>query len=51
LLRYVDGDYGDPATFQRLRAELGGAERPIHYLAIPPTVNASSSPKKAITYN
>jgi glucose-6-phosphate 1-dehydrogenase len=38
LLRYVDGDYGDPATFQRLRAELGGAQRPIHYLAIPPSL-------------
>ena len=24
LLRYVDGDYGDPATFAALRGELGG---------------------------
>src|SRR5579862_8944463 len=37
-LHYVDGDYGDPATFQHLRAELGGAHRPIHYLAIPPSL-------------
>jgi len=37
-LRYVDGDYGDPATFQRLRRELGGAEHPTHYLAIPPSL-------------
>jgi glucose-6-phosphate 1-dehydrogenase len=37
LLRYVDGDYRDPATFERLRRQLGGAERPLHYLAIPPT--------------
>jgi len=36
LLRYVDGDYQDPATFEALRKELEGAERPAHYLAIPP---------------
>ena len=36
LLRYVDGDYQDPSTFQALRKELGGASRPAHYLAIPP---------------
>jgi glucose-6-phosphate 1-dehydrogenase len=38
LLRYVDGDYGDPATFQALRKELGTAQRPAHYLAIPPVL-------------
>jgi len=37
LLRYVDGDYGDAATFQTLRRELGSAQRPAHYLAIPPS--------------
>jgi glucose-6-phosphate 1-dehydrogenase len=37
-LRYVDGDYADPDTFARLRAELGKAERPVHYLAIPPSM-------------
>ena len=36
LLRYVDGDYNDPATFQAIRKELGSAQRPAHYLAIPP---------------
>jgi glucose-6-phosphate 1-dehydrogenase len=36
LLRYVDGDYADLATFQALRRELGSALRPAHYLAIPP---------------
>src|SRR3989441_3418636 len=41
LLRYVDGDYRDPATFQALREKLGGAERPAHYLAIPPTLFGS----------
>jgi len=36
LLRYVDGDYKDPATFQALRQQLGPSQRPAHYLAIPP---------------
>jgi glucose-6-phosphate 1-dehydrogenase len=36
LLHYVDGDYADPATFQALRQELNGAQRPAFYLAIPP---------------
>ncbi len=36
LLRYVDGDYNDPATFAALRKELGNAAHPAHYLAIPP---------------
>src|SRR6266550_4303679 len=38
LLGYVDGDYEDPATFQSIRKELGSAERPAHYLAIPPAL-------------
>jgi glucose-6-phosphate 1-dehydrogenase len=38
LLRYVDGDYQDPRTFQTLRAELGEAKAPLHYLAIPPAL-------------
>ena len=38
LLRYVDGDYLAPETFTKLRRELGSAERPAHYLAIPPTL-------------
>jgi glucose-6-phosphate 1-dehydrogenase len=37
-LRYVDGDYADPATFERLKAEIPEAKRPTHYLAIPPSV-------------
>jgi glucose-6-phosphate 1-dehydrogenase len=36
LLRYVSGDYRDPATFERLRDALDGSQRPLHYLAIPP---------------
>jgi glucose-6-phosphate 1-dehydrogenase len=38
LLRYVDGDYASATTFERLRAELAGSERPAHYLAIPPSM-------------
>jgi glucose-6-phosphate 1-dehydrogenase len=38
LLNYVDGDYEDPATFQNLRKALGTAQRPAHYLAIPPVL-------------
>lgn len=38
LLRYVSGDYRDKATFERLRTELGSAERPLCYLAIPPSM-------------
>jgi len=38
LLRYVGGDYGDPATFGAIRRELGASERPAHYLAIPPVL-------------
>jgi glucose-6-phosphate 1-dehydrogenase len=39
-LRHVDGDYRDAATFQALRAALGSAQRPCHYLAIPPSLFA-----------
>jgi glucose-6-phosphate 1-dehydrogenase len=38
LLRYVDGDYSDPATFAGVKDALGGAEHPAHYLAIPPSL-------------
>jgi glucose-6-phosphate 1-dehydrogenase len=38
LLRYVDGDYQDSATFQAIRKALGSARRPAHYLAIPPAL-------------
>jgi len=37
-LDYVDGDYADPDTFVRLRAALGAARHPTHYLAIPPSM-------------
>ena len=38
LLHYVDGDYQDAATFQAIRKELGSAQQPAHYLAIPPAL-------------
>lgn len=40
LLRYVDGDYQDAATFAALHRELGSAQRPAHYLAVPPVMFA-----------
>ncbi len=43
LLRYVDGDYRDPQTFTELRETLGNAKRPLHYLAVPPSLFAAVS--------
>jgi len=37
-LQYVNGDYHDPATYERLKHALNGAARPLHYLAIPPSM-------------
>ncbi len=37
-LQYVDGDYTDPETFTKLKQALGKAKRPLHYLAIPPSL-------------
>ena len=37
-LKYVPIDYADPASFRRLKAEIGEAKRPAYYLAIPPSV-------------
>ena len=41
LLRYVDGDYGDPNTFTQLKTLLDGCHAPTHYLAIPPMLFAT----------
>src|SRR5690606_8629536 len=38
LLGYVDGDYNDDSTYVRLKAALGAAQHPLHYLAIPPSM-------------
>jgi glucose-6-phosphate 1-dehydrogenase len=40
LLNYVDGDYNDPQTFQKVKQAVGPAQRPLHYLAIPPALFA-----------
>ena len=37
-LHYVGGDYQDAATFDALRRTLGSVERPLFYLAIPPSL-------------
>jgi Glucose-6-phosphate 1-dehydrogenase len=40
-LQYIDGDYRDPSTYESLRQTLGDAQRPLHYLAIPPSIFAT----------
>ena len=37
-LRYVSGNYKQAATFDALKQALGAAQRPAHYLAIPPAL-------------
>ncbi len=39
-LRYVGGDFGDAATYQRVGKALGGATNPTFYLEIPPSLFA-----------
>jgi glucose-6-phosphate 1-dehydrogenase len=41
LLQYVQGEYGHPTTCEKLRQVLGGAKRPLFYLAIPPSLFAT----------
>ena len=36
LLRYVDGDLGDPATYQAMSDELKQAQKTLFYLEVPP---------------
>jgi glucose-6-phosphate 1-dehydrogenase len=38
LIKYVSGDYKDPATFAAIKQALGNARRPAFYLAIPPSL-------------
>lgn len=40
-LGYVSGDYNDPGTYAAIKRALGGAQRPAHYLAIPPVLFAT----------
>ena len=37
-LRYIDSDYKDPATYEKLCRELAGSTCPVQYLAIPPSL-------------
>ncbi len=36
LLRYVDGDLDDPATYQAMSAAMGDGQRPLYYMEVPP---------------
>jgi glucose-6-phosphate 1-dehydrogenase len=38
LMKYVDGNYTKSETYNSLRQALGNAQRPLNYLAIPPSV-------------
>src|SRR5690348_8170071 len=38
LLHYVSGNYNEESTYTKLREALGGAKRPLYYLAIPPSL-------------
>jgi len=40
-LSYVQGDYADAATFERVKEALGDAESPVFYLEIPPSLFAT----------
>ena len=53
-LQYIDGDYRDQSTYERLRQTLGDAQRPLHYLAIPPSmfaIVAEGLAKSGCAYN
>src|ERR1700712_1998101 len=41
MMRYADGDYTDPKTYDNVKKALGLAKRPIHYMAIPPSMFGS----------
>ena len=41
LLTYVQGDYTEDATFERLKKKLSGAKHPVFYLEVPPTLFAT----------
>src|SRR4030095_2225822 len=38
MMQYIDSDYQDPKTYELLKQKLDGAERPLHYLAVPPSM-------------
>jgi glucose-6-phosphate 1-dehydrogenase len=40
-LSYIQGDYADSATFERVAKAIGDAERPVFYLEVPPSLFAT----------
>ena len=40
-LSYVQGDFGDDATYARVAAAIGGASTPVFYLEVPPSLFAT----------
>ena len=38
LLRYVDGDLGDDATYKAMSDEIGAGEHVLYYLEVPPVL-------------
>jgi glucose-6-phosphate 1-dehydrogenase len=38
LLRYVDGDLDDPATYSAMSAAMGDSRHPLYYLEVPPSL-------------
>jgi glucose-6-phosphate 1-dehydrogenase len=41
LMRYAPGTYDDPRTYDEITAAVKGCSRPVHYLAIPPSLFAT----------
>jgi glucose-6-phosphate 1-dehydrogenase len=37
-ISYVQGDYADPATFERVASAVGKAKQPVFYLEVPPSL-------------
>jgi len=46
-LSYVQGDYGEEATYERVAKALGDAKQPVFYLEIPPSLFPPSSAASA----
>jgi glucose-6-phosphate 1-dehydrogenase len=40
-ISYIQGDYGDPETFERVAEAVGDAKRPVFYLEVPPSLFAT----------
>src|SRR6201981_2952684 len=38
LLRYVDGDLGDDATYKAMSDQIGAGQRVLYYLEVPPSL-------------